>query len=30
LKQGAEQAERGEFVEDYSIESILEELDQEK
>lgn len=29
LKKGAEEAERGEFVEDYSIEKILSELDQE-
>ena len=27
LKEGAEQAERGEFVKDYSIDKIIEELD---
>lgn len=29
LAQGAAQAERGEFVEDYSIEKVISELDQE-
>ncbi|MCB1807260.1 MAG: type II toxin-antitoxin system ParD family antitoxin [Candidatus Competibacteraceae bacterium] len=29
LAQGAAQAARGEFVEDYSIESVISELDQE-
>ena len=29
LAQGAQQAERGEFVEDYSIETIISELDEE-
>lgn len=29
LGQGAAQAERGEFVEDYSIEKVISELDQE-
>ncbi len=28
LKQGAEEAKRGEFVEGYSIENIISELDQ--
>ena len=27
LKEGVEQAERGEFVKDYSIDKIIEELD---
>lgn len=27
LKEGAEQADRGEFVKDYSIDKIIEELD---
>lgn len=30
LKEGAEQAERGEFVKDYSIDKIIEELDTEE
>jgi antitoxin ParD1/3/4 len=29
LAQGAQQAARGEFVEDYSIETIISELDEE-
>lgn len=29
LRQGAAQAERGEFVEDYSIEKVISDLDQE-
>ncbi|ETX07503.1 type II toxin-antitoxin system ParD family antitoxin [Candidatus Entotheonella palauensis] len=29
LAQGATQAEKGEFVEDYSIETLIAELDQE-
>ena len=29
LGQGAEQAARGEFVEDYSIENVISELNQE-
>lgn len=29
LAQGAEQATRGEFVEDYSIETVISELDRE-
>lgn len=30
LRQGEMQAERGEFVEDYSIENIISELDRER
>ena len=30
LAEGAAQAERGEFVDDFSIESLIEELDSER
>lgn len=30
LKEGAEQAERGEFVKNYAIDKVIEELDTEE